>query len=128
MNTNLSVDPSDAILDPTGNPMFQNKSWDGWPIKCGLLKYQSDFQEAYIETNYLAVAWYDFETTSNVIKNHMDQRDWGSLPPPPPPPHFLSKFLNNSFFTAYVSTMTNDRLKGNLHKILFTNSRRRQLT
>ena len=43
-------------------------------------------------------------------------------------PHFLSKFLNNSSFTAYVSTMTNNRFNGNLHKILFTNYRRHQLT
>ena len=35
VNTNLSVDPFDAIFDPTGNPMFQNETWDGWPIKCG---------------------------------------------------------------------------------------------
>ena len=35
VNTNLSVDPFDAIFDPTENPVFQNKAWDGWPIKCG---------------------------------------------------------------------------------------------
>ena len=33
VNTNLSVDPFDAIFDPTGNPVFQNETWDGWPIK-----------------------------------------------------------------------------------------------
>ena len=32
MNTNLSVDPVDVIFDPTGNPVFQNEAWDGWPI------------------------------------------------------------------------------------------------
>ena len=35
VNTNLSVDPFDAIFDPTGNPVFQNETWDGRPIKCG---------------------------------------------------------------------------------------------
>ena len=34
MNTNLSVDPFDAIFDPTGNQVFQNETWDSWPIKC----------------------------------------------------------------------------------------------
>ena len=33
-NTNLSVDPFDAIFDRIGNPVFQNETWDGWPIKC----------------------------------------------------------------------------------------------
>ena len=37
MNTNLSVDPFDATFDPTGNPVFQNESWDGWSIKYYLL-------------------------------------------------------------------------------------------
>ena len=35
VNTNFSVDPFDAIFDPTGNPVFQNETWDGRPIKCG---------------------------------------------------------------------------------------------
>ena len=35
VNTNLSVDPFDAIFDPTGNPVFQDETWDGGPIKCG---------------------------------------------------------------------------------------------
>ena len=35
VNTNLSVDPFDAIFDPTENPVFQNETWDGWPIKWG---------------------------------------------------------------------------------------------
>ena len=35
VNTNLSVDPFDAIFDPTGNPVFQNETLDGRPIKCG---------------------------------------------------------------------------------------------
>ena len=33
MNTSLSVDLFDAIFDPTGNPVFQNETYDGWPIK-----------------------------------------------------------------------------------------------
>ena len=45
VNTNLSVEPFDTIFDPTGNPVFQNETWDSWPIK-RQIKYQSDFQKA----------------------------------------------------------------------------------
>ena len=34
VNTNLSIDPFDAIFALTGNSVFQNEAWDGWPIKC----------------------------------------------------------------------------------------------
>ena len=32
VNTSPSVDPFDAIFDLTGNPVFQNEAWDGWPF------------------------------------------------------------------------------------------------
>ena len=64
----------------------------------------------------------DLETTGNVIKNHMDRGDWGM------PSTFRVNVLITHLFAADVSNMTNNRFNGNLHKILFTDSRKRQLT
>ena len=43
VNTNLSVDPFDAIFDPTGNPVFQKMRLRMVGL---LIKYWSDFQKA----------------------------------------------------------------------------------
>ena len=43
-------------------------------------KIQERFSKSLNSNELLSVAWYDFEITSNVIKNHMDRGDWG-MPP-----------------------------------------------